>query len=69
MLLTHVRRTLCDFSNDDCEIFNEKNAIRLIIAGIISTFDTICLCRHNSISFSCMIFKSRVSKCYYNINI
>ena len=22
--LTHVRRTLGDFSNDDCEIFNEK---------------------------------------------
>ena len=24
MLLTHVRRTLGDFSNEDCEIFNEK---------------------------------------------
>ena len=24
MLLTHVRRILGDFSNDDCEIFNEK---------------------------------------------
>ena len=64
MLLTYVRRTLGDFSNDDCEIFNEKNAIRLIIAGFTSTFDTICLCRHNFISFFCMIYKSRVSKCY-----
>ena len=46
---------------NDCEIFNEKNDIRLIIAGFTSTFDTFCLCRHNSISFSCMIYKSHVS--------
>ena len=36
MLLIHVRRTLGTFSNGDCEIFNEKNAIRLIIAGFTS---------------------------------
>ena len=64
MLLIHVRRNLGDFSNGDCEILNENNAIRLIIAGFTSIFDKNCLCRHNSISFSCMIYKSHVSKCY-----
>ena len=49
--------------------FQRKNTIRLIIAGFTSTFDTICLCRHNSISFSCVIYKSRISKSYLNINI
>ena len=44
--------------------FSMKNVIRLIMAGFTLTFDTICLCRHNSISFSCVIYKSRVSKCY-----
>ena len=33
MLLIHVRSTKGDFSNGNCEFFNEKNAIRLIIAG------------------------------------
>ena len=35
-----------------------SKAIYLIVTGFTSTLDTNYLCRHNSISFSCMIFKS-----------
>ena len=43
-------------------VFSLKKAILLIIAGITPTFDTNCMCHHNSISFSCMIYKSHVPK-------
>ena len=38
--------------------FQLIKAIHLTITGFTSTFDTNYLCRHNPISFSCMIYKS-----------
>ena len=50
-------------------IFQWKKASGWIIAGLTSTFDTNCLCRYHSISFSCMACKCHCPKLLLKLQI